>query len=422
VNRKTIVSWCLFDFANSFYAVLPAVVWQTYFTQHIVGNDTGEGTRWWGYVLSAGMLIVAVSSPMMGAIADSAGLRKRLLVTYTLMCVAAVSLFTTVEPGMIWWGFFVSVISYIGFEGGLVFYNAYLPEIAPREYQGRVSGWGFATGYVGSLLGLLLSIPLAQQGMIRLSFLAIAAAFLLFSLPAFLYLPKEVSAKLGVFPAAQAGIEESWKTFREILRLPNARRFLLAYFFYEDGVNTVINMAAQFLAQMLKFTTAELLILFAVIQVSALVGAFAWSKPTDKLGPKRVVMLMLVQWSLVVIAAYVVSAPGFPNAKQAFWGVAVLAGTGMGAIQAASRAFMSTLIPKGREADFFGFYSLCGKSAAVMGPLIFGYVTVAAGGDQRNAIVSVMVLYIVGGLLLSRVRAGGPTIRAELETPSQAAG
>jgi UMF1 family MFS transporter len=133
-------------------------------------------------------------------------------------------------------------------------------------------------------------------------------------------------------------------------------------------------------------------------------------------------MLMLVQWSLVVIAAYVVSAPGFPNAKQAFWGVAVLAGTGMGAIQAASRAFMSTLIPKGREADFFGFYSLCGKSAAVMGPLIFGYVTVAAGGDQRNAIVSVMVLYIVGGLLLSRVRAGGPTIRAELETPSQAAG
>jgi UMF1 family MFS transporter len=420
VNRKTIVSWCLYDFANSFYAVLPAVVWQTYFTQHIVGNETGEGTRWWGYVLSVGMLIVAVSSPMMGAIADSAGLRKKLLVTYTLMCVGAVCLYSTVEPGMIWWAFFVSLVSYIGFEGGLVFYNAYLPEIAPREYQGRVSGWGFATGYVGSLLALLLSIPLAQRGMIRLSFFAIAGAFLVFSLPAFLKLPRDVSAKLGVFQAAQAGVTESWKTFREILRLPNTRRFLLAYFFYEDGVNTVINMAAQFLAQMLKFTTAELLILFAVIQVSALAGAFAWSKPTDKLGPKRVVLLMLVQWSLVVIAAYVISAPGFPHPKRAFWGVAVLAGTGMGAIQAASRAFMSTLVPKGREGDFFGFYSLCGKSAAVLGPLIFGHVTVAAGGNQRNAIISLIVLYIIGGLILSAVRAGGPTITREPGDAKQA--
>jgi UMF1 family MFS transporter len=174
-------------------------------------------------------------------------------------------------------------------------------------------------------------------------------------------------------------------------------------------------MAAGFGAQMLGFTTQKLLLLFATVQISALAGAWLWAKPTDRLGPKRVVMLMLLQWSAVVCAAF------FVQTQNQFFVVAVLAGTGMGAIQAASRAFMSTLIPRGREADFFGFYSLCGKSAAILGPLIFGYVTVKAGGNQRAAIISVMVLYIVGALLLSRVRAGGPTIRKET-APAPAAG
>ncbi|MCL4524483.1 MAG: MFS transporter [Acidobacteria bacterium] len=405
MDRKTIASWCLFDFANSFYAVLPAVIWQTYYQQQVVVTGKGEGALWWGYAISASMLIVALTSPVMGAVADYAGLRKRLLVFYTVLCVFFVCLYTTVEPGMVVWGFVVTVVSYVGFEGGLVFYNAYLPEIAPREYQGRVSGWGFATGYVGSLCALLLSIPLAQRGMLNAAFIFIAAAFLFLSLPAFFNLPADGKAKLDVKSAAQAGLRESWNTFRDILRLRDTRRFLLAYFFYEDGVNTVINMSAGFAASdpLLNFQTHELLLLFAVVQVSALIGAFLWARPTDRLGPKRVVSLVLVQWSAVVIAAY------FVQSKTQFFVVAVLAGTGMGAIQAASRAFMSTLIPKGREADFFGFYSLCGKSAAVMGPIIFGHVAVAAGGSQRVAIFSIMALYIIGGFLLRRVQAGGPT-------------
>jgi UMF1 family MFS transporter len=410
VDRKTIASWCLFDFANSFYAILPAVVWQTYFQQNVVGNQRGEGALWWGYAVSTSMLIVAVTSPMMGAVADYAGLRKRLLIFYTLLSVGFVCLYTTVKPGMVMWGFIVTVISYIGFEGGVVFYNAYLPEIAPRDYQGRVSGWGFATGYVGSLLALLLAMPLAQRGMLNAAFVSIAGAFLLFSLPAFINLPADVQARLSVYAAARAGVRESWSTFRDILRLRDTRRFLLSYFFYEDGVNTVINMAAGFAAQMLGFSVRELLAMFAVVQVSALAGAFLWARPTDRLGPKRVVSLMLLQWSAVVIVAY------FVQTKMQFFAVAVLAGTGMGAIQAASRAFMSTLIPKGREADFFGFYSLCGKSAAVMGPILFGRVAVAAGGNQRVAIFSIMALYIIGGLLLSRVRAGGPTALAGQQT------
>ena len=406
VDRKTIASWCLYDFANSFYVVLPAVIWQTYFQRVIVGNERGLGDLWWGRIISVSMLLVAVSSPVMGAIADRAGVRKRLLIAYTLTSVAAVCLFPTVLPGMLWWGFAVTLVSYIAFEGGIVFYNAYLPEIAPRDHQGRVSGWGFATGYVGSLLGLALAYPLVRLKLFNVTYLVIAAAFLFFSLPAFLYLPREASAKLGVQAAAVAGVRESWRTLQEILFKPQLRSmqlFLFAYVFYEDGVNTVIYFAAGFASKTLGFSDTQNILMFLVVQVSALAGACLWAKPTDRLGPKRVVLLMLVQWSLVAAAAY------FVQSKQGFLIVAVMAGTGLGAIQAASRAFMSTLIPRGKEADFFGFFSLVGKASAVMGPILFGEVSRRTGGNQRMAILSIMVFFMIGALLLSRVRAGGPT-------------
>jgi UMF1 family MFS transporter len=349
------------------------------------------------------MIIVACTSPMMGAVADYAGVRKRLLLFYTLTSVTAVSLYATVERGMALWGLMVTVVSYVGFEGAQVFYNSYLPEIAPREYQGRVSGWGFAVGYAGSLIALVLALPLAQRGQFDLVWLSIAAAFLLFSLPAFFWLPDDRPAQLGVAWAARAGVRESWRTFRDILSLRQARRFLAAYFFYEDGVNTVIVSAAAFASTTLKFETRELILLFVIVQVAALAGAYLWARPTDRLGPKRVVGLMLLQWTGVVTAAY------FVQSKTQFFAIAVFAGSGLGAIQAASRAFMASLIPVGREGDFFGFYHLCGKSAAVLGPLLFGEISAATAGNQRLAVLSVLVLFVLGGVLLSRVRAGGPT-------------
>jgi UMF1 family MFS transporter len=208
---------------------------------------------------------------------------------------------------------------------------------------------------------------------------------------------------MGIVQAARGGIRESWQTFREVLQHKTLRGFLFAYFFFEDGVNTVVYFAAGFAMQTLNFTTEQAIYLFLVVQISALAGAFLWAKPTDMMGPKRVLLIVIVQWSAVVTAAYLV------QTKMQFFGVAVVAGTGLGAIQAAARAFMASLTPKGREADFFGFFSLCGKSAAVLGPLLFGYISNSTG-NQRLAILSVMILFIVGGGLLTRVQAGGPSL------------
>jgi UMF1 family MFS transporter len=403
-NPKTILGWCLYDFANSIYvAVIPATIWQVYFANHVVGNEAGQGDLWWGRAVSTTMLFVAATSPLMGGVADYAGVRKKLLILYTLVGAGGTCLLASVAPGMVLWGFLLTVLAGIGFEGSMVFYNAYLPEIASLDHQGRVSGWGFATGYAGSLLGLLMVLPLVGGEKYEAAFLATGAAYLLFALPAFFWLPPDVPARLGVTQAAGGGFRESWRTFRDILHFPALRRFLLAYFIYEDGVNTVVYFSSLFAAKTLGFSATQLILLFAVVQVSALLGALLWAKPTDRLGPKFVVLAMLVQWSLVVMAAY------FVQSQIQFFVVAVLAGTGLGAIQAASRAFMATLIPAEREAEFFGFYTLCGKSASILGPLVFGAISVATGGNQRLAVLSVLLFYLVGAAVLWRVRAGGPT-------------
>jgi UMF1 family MFS transporter len=398
LNRRAVVSWCLYDFANSFYAaVIIATVWAAYYANQIVGNAAGQGDLWWGRAVSASMLAVAVTSPAAGALADLGGMRKRLLVLYTLLSVAGTAVLATVGPGMVLYGFVLTVLANFGFEGAMVFYNAYLPLLAPPERHGQVSGWGFAVGYAGSLAGLAIALPMVRGGQMGASFLMVAACFLLFALPSFFVLPGDSPAHLGVRAAVRRGSSASWATLREIWRTPVLRRFLLAYFFYIDGVNTVIYFSSIFAAHTLGFSMTDLIVVFLVVQLSALVGALIWAKPTDRLGPRPVIMIMLAQWSVVVIAAY------FVTSRTAFFVLAAFAGTGLGAVQSASRAFLSRLVPPARAAEFFGFYALSGKTASILGPLVFGAVSVWSGGNQRLSVLSVLVFFVVGGVLLGGV-------------------
>jgi MFS transporter, UMF1 family len=399
-----IAAWALYDFANSsFAAVVFATIYAAYYALVVVGNDAGAGDLWWGRVISVSMAVVAMTSPLLGGIADRAGVRRPLFIGFTVLSVTATALLATVEPGMVLRGFVLGVLANVGYESALVYYNAYLPELAPPSHQGRVSAWGFAVGYAGSIVALLAALPFVRARAYGGAFLCTAALFGLFSLPAFIFLPAPPRGRLSVLEAARQAGAEVLATARRILELRDLRRFLGAYFIYEDGVNTVVGFSAIFAAQTLGFPMDRLIVLYIVVQLSALAGALAWARPTDRLGPKRVVMVTLVQWTAVVVAAYFVETP------DQFWVLAVAAGTGLGAVQAASRTFLASLIPRGMEAEIFGFYSLCGKSAAVMGPLIFGGISHAAGGNQRAGILAVGSFFLIGFLLLSRVRAGGPS-------------
>ena len=405
--RRTIVAWALYDFANSaFAAIVLATIFPAYYANLVVGNADGRGDFLWGLAVSTSMVLVAIASPLLGGIADHAGVRKRFLVCLTLASVAATVLLATVGPGEAAWGFALAVAGMVTFETAFVYYNSYLPRIAPREALGRVSATGFAVGYAGSLVAFVAAYPFAAAKAYWGCFLVAAAQFGLFAIPAFVVLPADRRQAVPLGTAVARGARETLATLREILADPartQMRRFLTAYLVYEDGVNTVIAFAAVFAAKTLGFSFEEIIGLFVIVQLTALVGSALWARPTDRLGPRLVVRVTLVQWTLVTVLAY------FVQAKWHFWVVAVLAGTGLGAVQAASRTFIATLIPPGREAEFFGFYSLVGKTGAVMGPVVFGAVSRAMGGNQRAAIVAVGLFFVVGLALLERVRAGGPT-------------
>jgi UMF1 family MFS transporter len=408
--RRTIVAWTLYDFANSaFAAIVLATIYPAYYANAVVGNADGRGDFWWGLAVSTSMVLVAVTSPLFGGIADHAGVRKPFFVWLSLASVATTALMATVGPGDVAWGFALAVIGVVTFEAAFVYYNAYLPRIAQPEILGRVSAAGFAVGYVGSLVAFVAAYPFAAAKAYGGCFLVAAAQFAIFSVPAFIILPPDERHAVPFGTALARGVREVQATLREILGDParlQMRRFLTAYLIYEDGVNTVVTFAAVFAAKTLGFSFEEIIGLFILVQLSALVGSTAWARPTDRLGPRLVVRVTLVQWTLVTVLAY------FVQAKWHFWVVAVLAGTGLGAVQAASRTFMATLIPAGREAAFFGFYSLVGKTGAVMGPLVFGGVSWLLAGNQRAAIVAVGLFFVVGLVLLARVRAGGPTAGA----------
>ncbi|MGH7672630.1 MAG: MFS transporter [Gemmatimonadales bacterium] len=394
MDRRRILAWCLFDFANSAYsAVIVATVFGIYYATTIVGNAEGRGDLWWGRAIAVSMIGVVLTGPVLGAVADRAGLRKRAFIAFTVLCIGCVALFTTLAPGMILWGFALAALANFAFESAQIYYNAYLPDIAPPARFGSVSGLGFGIGYLGSILGLLIALPLAAAHRLDLIWLAIAGFFAVFSIPAFVALPADRPRNTPF---------QFRRLARDVLAHPELRRFLLAFFVYFDGVETTIYFSGIFAAHTLGFTTPEVIKLFLAVQASALAGALLLAGPTDRWGPKRVITLTLLLWIGVSLGAY------FAQTKPAFVVVAVIAGLGLGPIQAASRALMASLIPAGQEAEMFGFYAFCGKSSAVLGPLVFGAVSVLMGGDQRAAVVAVGVFFVVGLVLLQRVRPVSP--------------
>ncbi|HCC69315.1 MAG TPA: MFS transporter [Nitrospiraceae bacterium] len=407
LNKKYIVSWCLFDFANSSYsAVIASVIFPVYYASIVVGNTEGMGDLWWGRAISLSMAIIALSSPFLGGLADYAGVKKRFLLLYTAMSIFAIASLSTLREGMIIAGFFMIVIANIGMEGGLVFYNAFLPQITPKEYQGRLSAWGFGTGYAGSILALLIAMPFVKAGSYELIWLMIAAFFALFSLPAFVFLPSDHRGGRSLIKAGAAGItgiKYTLTTLRELWNKKEPRKFLLAYFIYQDGISTVIVFSSLFAATTLGFKPQELIALYIIVQVTALIGAFIMAKPIDLWGPKKVVIASLFMWSAVAILAF------FVQSKAHFWAIASLAGLGLGTVQAATRAFYTQFIPPEKESEYFGVYSLVGKSSAIIGPLIFGELSFAFG-SQRPAILSVAAFFILGMIMLYFVRGGGPNV------------
>ncbi len=383
-------AWCLYDFGNSGFAVLFPVVFGTWYATTVVGGHAGDAA--WGRLVATSMLTVAMLGPFLGGIADHAGARKRLLVAFTLVGGGAVLAFGTLGAGDVGLGFVLGVAANVGFEGGIVFYNAYLPDLAPPERQGSLSARGFAWGYAGSLLAIALALLLLHRRWLIGVWIALALQWWIAALPAWRLLPRDRPGRVGVLRAAREGWLGTWRVFRHQVFGRPVGRFLLAYFFFMDGVVTVIAFASLYAKRTLGFSDLELFGLIAGVQVSALVGSVIVARLHGRFDPDRILRGLILLW-IVVVAVI-----AFAETRPLFRVVAALAGLGLGSIQSTSRAAMARRIPAGEEASLFGFYAFCGKTGAILGPFAFGAVSQAAGSQRPAALV--LGLFFVLGLAI----------------------
>ncbi|MBU1299798.1 MAG: MFS transporter [Bacteroidetes bacterium] len=401
-SRSQIFVWTLFDFANTaFYVLILTVGYPLYFKE-VVAKGNQNGDFLWGLAFSISMLIVAFISPILGAVADYSAGKKRFLLIFTAICIVATSGLFFITESMIVWGIFLLIMANIGFEAGLVFYDSFLPEITtPRSY-GRVSGYGFAMGYIGSLVTLAVAYPLFIKGFsseniinIRYSFLLAAGFFFVFSIPLFLFLKEKSKRVNQKFSFIKVGIQRIKATFKEFEKHKNVGKFLLSYFIYIDGINTIIIFSSIFARESLQLEIIDIVIFFAMVQTSAIAGSVIFGILADHFGQKKTLTATLILWLGIVVVAY------FVTGKILFYVVGILAGIALGSSQSTSRSLMSTITPIEKKTEFFGFYSFFGKASAIVGPLIFGYIS--SQMNQRIAIISVGVLILVGLMLLQRV-------------------
>ncbi len=382
--------------------IVVTVIYSTYFTNQVAG-----GQRWiWGLTVSLSMILAAAIAPPLGAAADYSRNKKLFLFLFTIASVVCTGLMFFVQSGMILAGMVLFIIANVGFEGGIVFYDAFLPSITSRRSYGRVSGYGFAMGYLGALAVLFLVMIILPNSLspdylfyVRLSFVLAAVFFLVFSVPMFIWVPEPARAEKKSRAIIRSGFEEASKTFRALFverKHPSVARFLIAFFIYNDAILTIIAFAAIFAKDMLHMTDRETIGFFAVVQTSAVLGSFFFGFVTDKIGPKKTITITLVIWLSITVGAY------FVKSVEAFYVVAMGAGTAIGSSQSASRSLMALLTPKEREAEFFGFYDgLCGKASAVVGPLVYGVI--ADVTNERFAVLFISLFFLAGLILLQEV-------------------
>ena len=414
-NKKVINAWALFDWANSAYAlVITTAIFPFYFTSvtdpviYIGGFHTTNSSLY-AYAVSLAYIIIACASPALSGIADSSGRKKLFLKFFTIMgSLACILLFYFKGMQELYLGVWAFILATIGFTGGLVFYNSYLPEIATEDQYDRVSAKGFAYGYIGSILLLIINLTVVLNpewfGITdkslppRIAFVMVGLWWIGFSQITFRNLPKDKNTVLdaNIF---KKGFKEIARVWRELKTQPNVKRFLTAFFFYSAGVQTVLYMAAIFAQEVMLFERSELILIIIILQIVAIGGAYLFAKVSSVKGNKFSIMCMLVLWVLVCVSAYLVTA------KLGFYFVATAVGIVMGGIQSLSRSTYSKLLPEDLHdtTSYFSFYDVLEKSAIVIGTFSFGFIENLTGG-MRNSVLSLIVFFIIGLILMNGVK------------------
>jgi len=408
-HKKIIRSWKMYDWANSAFATtIMAAVLPEYYSS-VAGStlDKTTATSYWGYSNTIAMLIIAITAPILGAIGDHSGVKKRFLGGFAVVGILATAPLIGIGNGMWFYASLFYILGRVGFAGANIFYDSLLPHVARQEEIDRVSAEGYAYGYLGG--GILLAINLLMilkpalfripdaEWASRISFLTVAIWWAVFSIPIF----RDVSEPPAVTPSDEgynpvlAGYQRLRRTFRDVRRFRELIKFLVAFWLYNDGIGTIIIMAVIFGAEVgigrFHLIGAILMVQFLGVPFTVIFGRLP-----ERLGTKNSILLALGIYTIIAILGYFMQRPAH------FWLLAILVSMVQGGTQALSRSMYGSMTPLSKSAEFFGFYNVSGKFAGIIGPALFALVGQLTG-SSRLSIVSIIVFFLAGAIVLKKV-------------------
>ena len=419
-NKKIINAWCFYDWANSAYSlVITSTIFPIYYLVATRAQFQGEIVTFFGipitnsvlisYAISVSYLLVAFVSPLLSGIADYGGKKRRFMQLFvTIGSLACISLFwfngKNVAFGVIAFG-----LATLGYSGSIVFYNAFLPEIVTEDRYDSVSARGFAFGYVGSVSLLIINlltiqfhdkIGVSEDFATRFAFLMVGFWWIGFSMITFYYIKDRHRNKIQInSDILKKGFNEITKVAKIVMTRTTMLRFLLSFFFYSMGVQTIMFLAPTFAEKELKMDGSELILLVLILQLVAILGAYLFAKISEKAGNKIALMILISVWVMICFVTY------FINTKPQFYLVASVIGSIMGGIQSLSRSTYSKLIPENTKdnASFFSFYDFLEKIAIVIGTFSYGYIEMLTG-SMRNSVFVLGVFFLIGLIFMSFVK------------------
>jgi UMF1 family MFS transporter len=407
-NKKQVLSWALYDWANSAFATtVMAGFFPIFYKQYwAAGVDASSSTFQLGVANAAASLVIVLCAPVLGAIADAGKYKKAFLFCFALLGIVLTGLLYWVDKGD--WAAAVMLFSAatVGFMGANVFYDALILNVSNAENRDVVSALGFALGYLGG--GLLFAVNVAMtlspesfglldaSEAVRLSFISVSIWWAVFSIPLFLFVKeKPTSSRVSLLNSIGKGLRQFVATFHQIRALRNVWLFLLAYWLYIDGVDTVVRMAVDY-GLSIGLESNHLIAALLLTQFVGFPAAIGFGYLGKHLGTRQGIYIALTIYVLVTGLAY------FIDSVWEFYLLAGMIGLVQGGVQSLSRSFYADIIPASQPAEFFGFYNMMGKSAALLGPLLVGLI-VLYSGDHRLGMLSLIVLFVAGGILLTKV-------------------
>ena len=407
-DKKQIYSWAFYDWANSAYSTTVMAGFFPIFFEKFYSNpnDVIQSTYQLGLANSISSIFIALVSPLLGAIADRGSAKKKLLIIFAFLGSLMTAALWLVQKGDWQLAVFFYIIATIGFMAGNIFYDSLLPSVAGREKVDYVSALGYSLGYLGGGLLFLINVLMYlypqwfgipdSSTAIRISFVTVAIWWAIFTVPIIIFMPEpKIRKNVSFYDAVNGGFKQLKETFDNIREMKIIGTFLIAFWMYEDGVATIVRMAAK-IASSLGFAASDIITAILMVQFIGFPAALGYNWFAKKIGTKNAVLVAILGYVVITFLGYLMTD------ITHFYILAALIGLFQGGIQSLSRSLFTRLVPPNKEAEFFGFYNMLGKFAAVVGPILVGWITVLTG-NPRAGILSIVVLFIFGGLFLSRV-------------------